>query len=318
MAWENRRNGRRYFYLCKRLPDGRVHKEYYGKGLRAEVESMRLELKAHKREEEQTRRSKCSYLDSLADECMRSFLQLFEAHLYAAGYHNPKSRGWRNRRRGQMIKQMECEQRNHEDAEPEPGEAVTEQVTLEELVGRCRSGDRNAVLTLRRVMSEHPDLFTRHGHIAAKVQSEWIRVISGPDLFEREMMLKTTRELRQGLIGEGSGSHLERLTIEQVVATHLEQGFHQLIEARCVGKGIDLPKYQVDASQRASRRHEKSLAALTTIRALTPRVESPAEVVIEEAIEDEGQEQTVDWHDRAKVKRLATVFGRSLHPVPMN
>ena len=317
MAWEKRGNSRQYFYLCKRLPDGRVHKQYYGKGLRAEVESMRLELKARKREEEQTRQSKFHYLDLLADECMRSFLQLFEAHLYAAGYHNPKSRGWRKRRSDQMIKQMECEQHNHEDAEPEPGEAVTEQVTLEELVRRCRSGDRNAVVTLRRVMSEHPDLFTRHGHIAAKIQAEWARAISGPDLFEREMMLKTTRELRQGLIGEGTGSHLERLVVDQVVATHLEQGFHQLIEARCVGKGIELPKFQVDSSQRANRRHEKSLAALTTIRTLAPQMASEAELVIEKPAEDKTLEQST-WDLPVEGNRLTAVFDRTLHPAPMN
>lgn len=81
-------------------------------------------------------------------------------------------------------------------------------------------------------------------------------------------MLKRAGELRKGLLDEGSGSHLERLVVDQVLTTHLEQGFHQLIEARCVGKGVNLPKYQVEASQRASKRHEKALAALTTIRAI--------------------------------------------------
>ena len=50
MAWERRANGREYFYLSRRLPDGRIHKEYFGKRLRAEVESMRLEQKARQRQ----------------------------------------------------------------------------------------------------------------------------------------------------------------------------------------------------------------------------------------------------------------------------
>jgi hypothetical protein len=49
MAWETRKSGRRYFYLSERLPDGRVHKRYFGNGLRAEVESMRLERKQAQR-----------------------------------------------------------------------------------------------------------------------------------------------------------------------------------------------------------------------------------------------------------------------------
>ena len=131
------------------------------------------------------------------------------------------------------------------------------------------------------------------------------------------MLLKSTRELRQGLLDEGSGSHLERLVVDQVVATHLEQGFHQLIEARCVGKGTELPSHQVAASQRATRRHEKSLAALTTIRTLAPQLESQATLVIEEPNEEKGHEQGI-WHAAAETNRLTAVFDRTRPTVPMN
>ncbi len=312
MAWEKRGNSNQYFYRCKRLPDGRVHKQYFGRGLRAEAEAIEMERKARERDQERIRRSKLHNLDLLARECMKAFMLILEAHLYAAGYHNPKSRGWRKRRSAKMIKQMDCGNADGAPVESEPSETVSEEVTLEEVIRRCRSGDRNAVITLRRVMQDHPDLFSNHGHITAKVQSEWIRAISGPDLFEREMMLKNTRELRQGLIGEGSGTHLERLAAEQVVTSHLEQGFHQLIEARCVGKGIDLPKYQVDASQRATRRHEKALSALTTIRTLTPKMASETALLPEEP-QDQATGQVV-----LEANRLSAVFDRCSHPVPMN
>ena len=214
-----------------------------------------------------------------------------------------------------MIRTMQCENQEPANIDQESGEVVTEQVTLDEVIRRCRSGDRDAVVTLRRVMQEHPDLFSNHGHVAAKVQTEWVRAISGPDLFEREMMLKSSRELRQGLLDEGSGTELERLVVDQVVATHLGQGFHQLIEARCVGKGVDLPKYQVDASQRATRRHEKALSALTTIRTLTPKLAAEPEPVIEEPTEN--HEQTT-WQVPLEGNRLSAVFDRTTHPVPMN
>ena len=317
MAWEKRGNSHQYFYLCKRLPDGRVHKQYFGRGLRAEAEAIEMERKAYEREQEKILRSKFHYLDSLAADHAESCLQMLEAHLYAAGYHNPKSRGWRKRRSAKMIKQMDCGNADGAPVESELSETVSEEVTLEEVIRRCRSGDRNAVITLRRVMRDHPDLFSNHGHITAKVQSEWIRAISGPDLFEREMMLKNTRELRQGLIGEGSGTHLERLAAEQVVTTHLEQGFHQLIEARCVGKGIDLPGYQVDASQRATRRHEKALSALTTVRTLTPKMASETELVTEEPVAGKVQDQATR-QVVLEANRLSAVFDRCSHPVPMN
>ena len=216
-----------------------------------------------------------------------------------------------------MIRPMDCKNQGPANSDPESGEVVTEQVTLDDVIRRCRSGDRDAVVTLRRVMQEHPDLFSNHGHVAAKVQTEWVRAISGPDLFEREMMLKSTRELRQGLLDEGSGTELERLVVDQVVATHLGHGFHQLIEARCVGKGVDLPKYEVDASQRATRRHEKALSALTTIRTLTPKMATVAdsEPVIEEPTDN--YEQTT-WQVPLEANRLSAVFDRTTHPVPMN
>jgi len=215
-----------------------------------------------------------------------------------------------------MIKQMECEQDKQEDTEPESGEGVSEEeISLLELIRRCRAGDEEARMTLREFMQENPDLFSRLGHITAKVQAEWVRAISGPDLFEREMILKRSGELRKGLLDEGSGSHLERLVVDQVLTTHLEQGFHQLIEARCVGKGVDLPKYQVEASQRASKRYEKSLSALTTIRTLAPKM--PTESVIEETMPESSQEQTI-WQFPAENSRLAAVFDLNRHPVPMN
>ena len=315
MAWEERQNGHQYFYLSRRLPDGRIHKEYFGKGLRAEVESMRLEQKARQRQEDTQRKIVSDELESMAEEYASATWTLFEYHLYAAGYHNPKSRGWRKRRNELMIRTMQCENQDPANIDQESGEVVTEQVTLDEVIRRCRSGDRDAVVTLRRVMQEHPELFSGHGHVAAKVQAEWIRAISGPDLFEREMMLKSSRELRQGLLDDGSGTELERLVVDQVVATHLGQGFHQLIEARCVGKGVDLPKYQIDASQRATRRHEKALSALTTIRTLTPKLAAEPEPVIEEPTEN--HEQTT-WQVPLEGNRLSAVFDLTTHPVPMN
>ncbi|MDC0295596.1 hypothetical protein OAL35_01950 [bacterium] len=315
MAWEKRASGHQYFYLCKRLPDGRVHKQYLGNSLRAEVESMRLEQKARKKQQDSRLKATLYELESMAEEYASATRVLFEAHLFAAGYHNPKSRGWRKRRNELMIRTMQCENQGPVDTDQESGEVVTEQVTLEEVIGRCRSGDRDAVVTLRRVMQEHPELFSGHGHVAAKVQAEWIWAISGPDLFEREMMLKSSRELRQGLLDEGSRTELERLVVDQVVATHLGQGFHQLIEARCVGKGVSLPKYQVDASQRATRCHEKALSALTTIRTLTPKMAAESEPVIEEPTEN--HEQTT-WQVPLESNRLSAVFDRTTHPVPMN
>ena len=68
MAWEERQNGHQYFYLSRRLPDGRIHKEYFGKGLRAEVEAMRLEQRDRQRQEDTQRNVVLDELNSMAEE----------------------------------------------------------------------------------------------------------------------------------------------------------------------------------------------------------------------------------------------------------
>lgn len=56
-----------------------------------------------------------------------------------------------------MIKQMECEQRKQEDTEPESVEGVSEEeISLGELIRRCRAGDEEARMTLREFMQENP------------------------------------------------------------------------------------------------------------------------------------------------------------------
>ena len=110
---------------------------------------------------------------------------------------------------------------------------------------------------------------------------------------------------------------MERLVVEQVVTTHLEQGFHGLMEARCLGKGIEMPKYQVEASQRATRSYEKSLSAFSTIRELAPKLGLAREVDAEEPAPEEPLNHPA-WQDAAVANRLTAMFEKPLEPVPMN
>ena len=161
------------------------------------------------------------------------------------------------------------------DLESQPRDLAkteTEEITMGELVSRCRRGDKQAAGTLRRVLDEHPDLYDGLGHVSQKVQVKWIRAIAGSDLFEREMLLRATVNLRQSLIDEGTGTQLERLVVEQVVSSHLQQAFHESREAHSASKGGETSKYRLDAVERASNRHVKALGALATLRSMMPRL----------------------------------------------
>lgn len=165
-----------------------------------------------------------------------------------------------------------------DDQAPESGrvleiDAETERMTLGELVSRCRAGDKDAAKTLRQVLKEYPDLYEGLGQASVKVQTKWIQAITGTDLFEREMVLRATRELRDALIEEGTGTQLEKLVVEQVVSSQLQQAYHESREAESASRGSELSKYRLDAIERASRRHLKALGALATLRTVMPRLE---------------------------------------------
>jgi hypothetical protein len=268
MAWETRKSGRSYFYLSERQPDGGVRKRYLGTGLLAEVESIRLERKASLRQRQLRERKTILELESMTTDYVKSARITVDAHLYAAGFHNPNSRGWRRRR--EMIKPVEADDLESQSRELQ--EAETEVITMGELVSRCRRGDKQAAKTLRRVLNEHPDLYGGLGQVAQKVQVKWIHAITGSDLFEREMLLRATVNLRQSLIDEGTGTQLERLVVEQVVSSHLQQAFHESREAELASRGGETSKYRLDAVERASNRHGKALGALATLRSMMPRL----------------------------------------------
>jgi len=309
MAWETRQNGRRYFYLSQRRHDGSVGRKYFGYGLRAHVESLRLELKAAQKLRDSQLRQLFRDLDSVAADHARAAHSLCEATLIAAGFHNSGSRGWRKRRSFQMIKRAECERQPEAAPMDESGEIVTEEVSLEQVIRRCRQGDRDALVTLRQAMQDYPDCFGDQDRVTAMIQKEWIAALAGSDLYSKELIIRNTVQLRDGLIAEGSGTHLERLMIDQVVTGHLEQGFHALITARCVTKGQELPSFHLDASQRAHRRHEKALAALTTIRTLAPKM-ATVRPEAETVVEDRPTEEHPPQYAPAETNRVTAVFER--------
>ena len=170
-----------------------------------------------------------------------------------------------------MIRPAQTEKREAPQTRVLEIDAEIDRLTLGELVSRCRRGDRAAAKTLRQVLHEYPDLFQGLGQAALKVQTKWIRAITGSDLFEREMALRATRELREALLAEGSGTQLEKLVVEQVISSQLQQAYHESSEAETASRGAEVSKYRQDAIERASRRHMKALGTLANLRTLMPR-----------------------------------------------
>jgi len=274
VAWEIRKNGCRYFYLSERQPDGNVRRRYLGYGLRAEVESIRLERRKAQREELLREKKKTAELEGLTTHCVRKATTVLEAHLFAEKFHNPEHRGWR--RRNEMIRPADTEQQDTRETTDALAKDTSE-LNLEELVSLARHGDRDAAYRIRNILSQHPNLFGPLGQLSSKVQAKWIREITGQDLFEKEMVLHATAELRQSLIAESNGTTLERLLVEQVVTTFLQLNYHEQREANAPASDLRISEHRLKKIESAFKRHLKSLEALTTTKALLPKkmVEKP-------------------------------------------
>ncbi len=101
MAWERRRNGRRYYYQSRRQADGRVAKVYLGSGRRAELNAQRLAELNAKREVELAElhavQASLASLDGLTAEVRQDTDLLATATLLAHGLHQHRGE-WRRKR----------------------------------------------------------------------------------------------------------------------------------------------------------------------------------------------------------------------------
>lgn len=214
-----------------------------------------------------------------------------------------------------MIKPVETAMKETVTKEAElPGKTGT--TDLEQLVSLARRGDRDAARRLRAILNEEPDLFGPLGQLASKVQANWIRAIAGRDLFEREMMLRATADLRKSLIEEGDGSELERLAVEQVVNSFLQLSYHEHREAQSPASDLKIAEHRAKQIERASRRHRKALGALATLRLLAPKIDRQHHRAGSAAGKSDYQQPRGPAHINGN--RLVNRFDHSLQPVPLN
>ena len=100
MAWETR-SGSRYYYRSKKTADGRVTKEYLGRGPRAQraaQAAVEIQLRAEAERRALTaERTRLAEADGVTDEVLCAVQVLTEAVLLAHGFHRPNYGPWRRR-----------------------------------------------------------------------------------------------------------------------------------------------------------------------------------------------------------------------------
>jgi hypothetical protein len=101
MAWEERRNGRRYFYRSIRV-DGTVRKQYIGAGLVAEAFIHRRQIASMRRDLALAAEARINQALTEAGRRSKELLSICRlavaAELLAAGYWRPGRKSWRKKR----------------------------------------------------------------------------------------------------------------------------------------------------------------------------------------------------------------------------
>lgn len=261
MAWNTKQNGKQYFYLTERLPDGSVRKKYYGRGAIAEVESKRLEQRKADREAMARERARIAEAESLLAEQTQHTEELVTVSLLLAGFHNPKWRGWRKK----------MTNANDNSGQPQSPSADASELSMKELIKAAQGGDESVVAALREAMHNDPKSAVANlGDMAAKTQREWIIRISGKDLFQREVVRMRLDDLKQQLQRQSNGTAIEHMLVDLVASSWLQLYYHESREAVEPAEEIRLAELRLKKIESAFKRHTKALATLATVKGLTP------------------------------------------------
>jgi len=314
VAWETRDGNAEYFYLNQRLPDGRIRKKYFGKGMLAEIESLRLEKKAVVRRQLAAERQQTAAAESLLKQHLRSTNDLTHALMISIGFTNERSRGWRPI---PMIALQENEQENNQEQVSDS--ADDDQPSFAELVTAAKHGDRSVMPALRKIIWANPELIIHNGDLASRTLIHWIDLIAGRNLYYRETLLLKVVGLKNEMIAETNGTVVESMLVEQAISTWLQLYYHEDREATAPAHNLQVGEYRLKKIESSFNRHMRSLSALASMRNInfTKRMEETMQAAVPNIAED---------HDESGPKavthtienRIRDRFSRSLEPVPMH
>ncbi len=310
MAWEQRGKNSHYFYLNRRLPDGRIQKQYYGCGIKAELESIRLEKKAEIRRQLHAERQLTAAGESLLQQHVLNTTDVVHGLMLLAGYNNERSRGWRPLK---MIAPQESTN------VPPSTETEQAEASFSDLVKSARQGDRSVIPALRRMMREDPGLAKNNGDLAAKTHIHWIDLIAGTDLYYRECLLMRMAELKRKLILETNGTVVEEMIVEQTISTWLQLYYHENREAVRPAEGIQLSEFRLRKIESAFKRYMKSLGALSALKTVLPSSPVPGSLALQ--ANKTGIRQCAPCtppDSPSSNNRILTSIERAFSPAPMN
>ena len=102
---------------------------------------------------------------------------------------------------------------------------------VRELVAEAESGETTAVVEIRQLLANHPEIFRHLGDVASCAHKAWINVIAVKNVELREMLIHRVGDLKKQLRAESADTAITRLVIDQVVGTWLQLYYAEMRDA---------------------------------------------------------------------------------------
>jgi hypothetical protein len=144
---------------------------------------------------------------------------------------------------------------------------VVEDLNL--LVERARQGDEEVLPQLRHFLDANPEIWRRHGDLAAHAREAWVRLLSGSDLALRESTSRKVEEVTRELAGPAP-SAIEQLLAERAALSWVQVHHADSVAVEALAKSPRIAEFWAKRQAGAHRRYLTSLAALATVKRLRP------------------------------------------------
>ena len=98
---------------------------------------------------------------------------------------------------------------------------------LRVLIERAQHGDQTAMPELRKQLDSTADLWQQVGDLAKHVETAWIKLLAGNDVFAQECLRREAERRRTKLLGDDPTA-IERHLIETIVASWLQLKYAEI------------------------------------------------------------------------------------------
>jgi len=136
---------------------------------------------------------------------------------------------------------------------------------LRELIERARQGDKTAMPRLRELLDDTPVLWKQIGDMAKHVETAWIKLLSGGDLFTQECLNREADRRRADLLGDDP-TPIERHLVERVVATWLQVQHAEIQMGNSEGAREQRLNFLHKRLEVAGKQHAAAINQLVKIR----------------------------------------------------